>query len=133
MLNSGEADSPTQPSLFRRARPSGPGVGEPLPRRFGPSIVAGVAGLAARDRGRYHDQPEAADASLAAGERSHARLLRHTDRTRGTRPDPTLLNHFDRPVRVSKAPVLVASARSNLPNGLVATLCTISVNPDRCA
>lgn len=47
-----------------------------LVRRFGPGLVAGtIASQEARDRGRYDDQPEAAGTSLAADERSHARLL----------------------------------------------------------
>jgi VIT1/CCC1 family predicted Fe2+/Mn2+ transporter len=47
-----------------------------LVRRFGPGLVAGtIASQEARDQGRYDDQPEAAGTSLAAEERSHARLL----------------------------------------------------------
>jgi VIT1/CCC1 family predicted Fe2+/Mn2+ transporter len=47
-----------------------------LARRFGAGLVAGtVAGLEARDQTRYDTQPEAAGTSLAADERSHARLL----------------------------------------------------------
>ena len=60
---------PTHPSLRTRLLAL-------LSRRLGPGIVAGtVAGLEARDRGRYDDQPEAAGTTLAADERSHARLL----------------------------------------------------------
>jgi VIT1/CCC1 family predicted Fe2+/Mn2+ transporter len=60
---------PTRPTLRTRLLAA-------LARRFGPGIVAGtVAGLEARDQGRYDDQPEAAGTSLAADERSHARLL----------------------------------------------------------